>query len=77
MTESREKAKENEDHTAIETYGLGNQEVPKNLVFTFLGPNGAGKTTTIKLVLGLTRPTSGGGIILGHDLTMDNKRILV
>ncbi|MHA2200027.1 MAG: ATP-binding cassette domain-containing protein, partial [Candidatus Thorarchaeota archaeon] len=35
--------------------------VPKNSIFAFLGPNGAGKTTTIKLLLGLTRPTSGTG----------------
>src|SRR5207237_5515397 len=35
-------------------------------VFGFLGPNGAGKTTAIKVLLGLTRPTSGGGAILGE-----------
>ncbi len=28
-------------------------------VFGFLGPNGAGKTTTIRLIFGLTYPTSG------------------
>ena len=77
MTESQEKPKENEERTAIETHGLSNPQVPKNSVFAFLGPNGVGKTTTTKLLLGLTRPTSCGGIILGHDLTMDNKRILV
>ncbi len=33
-----------------------------------LGPNGAGKTTTIKLLLGLARPSSGTGRVLGAPL---------
>jgi ABC-2 type transport system ATP-binding protein len=37
-------------------------------VFGFLGPNGAGKTTAVKLLLGLTRPTGGGGHVLGRAL---------
>jgi ABC-2 type transport system ATP-binding protein len=35
-------------------------------VFGFLGPNGAGKTTAIKILLGLTRPTSGEARIFGR-----------
>jgi ABC-2 type transport system ATP-binding protein len=37
-------------------------------VFGFLGPNGAGKTTTVKLLLGLARPSSGDGRVLGAPL---------
>lgn len=33
-----------------------------------LGANGAGKTTTIKILLGLARPTSGSGRVLGAPL---------
>jgi ABC-2 type transport system ATP-binding protein len=46
--------------------------VPQNSIFAFLGPNGAGKTTTIKLLLGLLRPTGGGGQILGMDIVRDS-----
>jgi ABC-type multidrug transport system ATPase subunit len=42
-----------------------NMKVPKGEIFGFLGPNGAGKTTTIKMILGLTHPTSGRVTING------------
>jgi ABC-2 type transport system ATP-binding protein len=47
-------------------------QVPQKSIFAFLGPNGAGKTTTIKLLLGLIRPTSGGGTIFGQDILRDS-----
>ncbi len=36
-------------------------------VHGFLGPNGAGKTTTIRILLGLTRATSGSARLLDGD----------
>jgi len=39
--------------------------VRRGEVYGFLGPNGAGKTTTLRMILGLTRPTSGSIAILG------------
>jgi ABC-2 type transport system ATP-binding protein len=36
-------------------------------VTALLGPNGAGKTTAVKLLLGLTRPTSGRVALFGED----------
>ena len=42
--------------------------VPRGEVFGFLGPNGAGKTTAVKLLLGLSQPTTGEGRVLGSPL---------
>lgn len=49
-----------------------NLQVPKNSIYGFLGPNGAGKSTTIKMLLGLTRPTSGSALIFGRDISRDS-----
>jgi ABC-2 type transport system ATP-binding protein len=42
--------------------------VQEGRALAFLGPNGAGKTTAIYLILGLRRPTAGGGQVLGQPL---------
>ena len=44
-------------------------------VFGFLGPNGAGKTSTIKMMIGLSRPTSGQIMIDGIDAIKDIKKV--
>ena len=43
-----------------------NLRVPQGSVYGFLGPNGAGKTTTIRMLLGLTKPSSGSIQVLGQ-----------
>ena len=49
--------------------------VPRHSIFGFLGPNGAGKTTLMKLLLGLSRPTTGTGAIFGHDIVAESVAI--
>ncbi|HEX6384310.1 MAG TPA: ABC transporter ATP-binding protein [Anaerolineae bacterium] len=65
---------------AIETRGLRKEfgqkvavadltlQVQRGEIFGFLGPNGAGKTTSVKMLLGLTTPTSGTATLLGRPL---------
>jgi ABC-2 type transport system ATP-binding protein len=53
------------DRTVVDHLDL---EVPAGSVAGFVGPNGAGKTTTMAMLLGLVRPTSGTGSVLGHRI---------
>lgn len=43
-------------------------DVYKGEIFGFLGANGAGKTTAIKILCGLSSPTSGKAIVAGYDV---------
>lgn len=42
--------------------------VKPHQITAFLGLNGAGKSTTIRMLLGMIRPSSGNGMVLGHRI---------
>lgn len=44
-------------------------KVEPGTIFGLLGPNGAGKTTLIKILLGITFPSSGSAKILNEDIS--------
>ena len=50
--------------------------IKKGSIYGFLGPNGAGKSTTMKMLLGLTAPTSGSFQIDGKQFPNDRLTIL-
>lgn len=43
-------------------------EVKKGEIFGFLGANGAGKTTAMKMLIGISTPTSGSAQVAGFDV---------
>lgn len=45
-----------------------NFEVKEGEIFGFLGPNGAGKTTTIRMLTGVSQPSTGKAQVFGHDI---------
>lgn len=50
-------------------------DVHKGEIFGFLGANGAGKTTAMRMLCGLSRPTSGSGMVAGCDINKEAETI--
>lgn len=49
--------------------------VKRGEIFGFFGANGAGKTTAMKILCGLSKPTSGEGHVAGCDILTENEKI--
>jgi len=49
--------------------------VPAGICFGLLGPNGAGKTTTMRMIYGVTRPTSGTIRVFGLDMPARSREV--
>jgi ABC-2 type transport system ATP-binding protein len=71
MIEIRNLTKKYGAFTAVDDISLS---VSPGEIYGFLGPNGAGKTTTIRILAGLSLPTSGVVRIAGHDVGSDGAR---
>ena len=50
-------------------------EVERGEIFGFLGANGAGKTTAMRMLCGLSKPTSGKGDVAGFDIEKDTENV--
>ncbi len=61
------------ERTAVEDVSL---DVPRGTAYGFLGHNGAGKTTLIRMLLGLTRASSGSARVLGLPVPDQRARAL-
>lgn len=73
IIETRGLTKRYGDQVSVSNLDL---HVQKGRIYGLLGRNGAGKTTTMKMLLGLTAPTSGTVSLFGQPLKGNEKRIL-
>ena len=68
----RELTKRFGDFTAVDRITF---DVCKGEIFGFLGANGAGKTTAMRMLCGLSFPTSGSGTVAGFDIMREGEKI--
>ena len=60
------------DRMAVDNLDL---EVPARVCFGLLGPNGAGKTTTLRMIYGVTQPSSGTILVFGMDISRNPRAV--
>jgi ABC-2 type transport system ATP-binding protein len=60
------------DFTAVDAITF---DVKQGEIFGFVGANGAGKTTAMRILCGLSKPTSGTASVAGFDVYKDAEKI--
>lgn len=60
------------DFTAVNDISF---EIAKGEIFGFLGANGAGKTTAIKMLIGISKPSSGEATVAGFDIAKQSEMV--
>jgi len=72
VVEIRDLSKHYGEFVALDNLSL---TLNRGSILGFIGPNGAGKTTTIRILVGLSRPTSGVARIAGADCVRDLAKV--
>ncbi len=72
VIETRDLTKRFGAFTAVDHIGF---EVKEGEIFGFLGANGAGKTTAMRMLCGLSVPTSGEARVAGYDVYSETEKI--
>lgn len=72
VIQSEELTKKFGDFTAVDHLSF---EVKRGEIFGFLGANGAGKTTAMRMFCGLSKPTSGNGMVAGFDIARQSEKV--
>lgn len=72
VVEIKDLTKQYGDFRALDSLTM---QVNRGEILGFIGPNGAGKTTTIRILVGLSKPTSGTARIAGADCLSESRKI--
>ncbi len=73
VVETKGLTKRFDDRVVVDRVEL---RIPRGSAFGYLGPNGAGKTTLIRMLLGLTEPSSGEMTLLGRPVPRERAEAL-